>query len=147
MHYKALLIFFLNMNNQRLFLGLLAITTLLLGLWVRYSLWAYLPYYINVWIGDSLWSLMLYWAYLAIFGIQNPKKSAWQMAIFCIVVECSQLYQADWIMRIRATTLGGLAIGHGFLWSDLVAYVGGIVVGYWLYIYGIQGKNLYPKNR
>lgn len=41
-------------------------------------------------------------------------------------VELSQLYHAPWINEIRATRLGALARGHGFLWSDLVCYAFGV---------------------
>jgi hypothetical protein len=30
---------------------------------------------------------------------------------------------------IRRTTLGGLILGYGFLWSDLAAYLLGIMAG------------------
>ena len=44
-------------------------------------------------------------------------------------IEISQLYQAPWIDATRATRLGGLVLGHGFLWSDMVCYSVGIGVG------------------
>ncbi|MFO0014337.1 MAG: DUF2809 domain-containing protein [Planctomycetota bacterium] len=44
-------------------------------------------------------------------------------------VECSQLYHAPWIDEIRQTTLGGLVLGFGFLWTDLVCYAFGIAIG------------------
>ena len=34
-----------------------------------------------------------------------------------------------WIDSIRRTTLGGLALGHGFLWSDLACYAAGVGQG------------------
>ena len=45
------------------------------------------------------------------------------------IIEISQLYHAPWIDSIRATTLGGLILGFGFLWSDLICYTVGIVIG------------------
>ena len=121
------------MKNERLLLLAFAALITVFALWVRYSLWAYLPNWINVWIGDSLWSFMLYFAFLGLFGTKKPLQTAWILALVCFAIECSQLYQADWIKAIRATTLGGLAIGHGFLWSDLLAYTGGIIVAYYGY--------------
>ena len=50
--------------------------------------------------------------------------------MFCYGIEVSQLYHAEWIDSIRATTLGGLVLGYGFLWSDLVAYTIGVGVGF-----------------
>jgi hypothetical protein len=34
-----------------------------------------------------------------------------------------------WIDGIRSTTLDGLVLGFGFLWSDLVCYLVGIAAG------------------
>jgi hypothetical protein len=45
------------------------------------------------------------------------------------LVEISQLYHAPWTDSIRQTTLGGLVLGFGFLWSDLACYSVGIAVG------------------
>jgi Protein of unknown function (DUF2809) len=45
------------------------------------------------------------------------------------LVEISQLYHAPWIDSIRQTTLGGLVLGFGFLWTDLVCYSVGIALG------------------
>ena len=46
----------------------------------------------------------------------------------CFLIEFSQLYNATWINNIRNTTLGALVLGHGFLWSDIVAYTIGTVI-------------------
>ncbi len=49
--------------------------------------------------------------------------------LFSFSIEISQLYHATWIDSLRATKLGGLILGYGFLWSDLVCYSIGIGVG------------------
>jgi len=38
-------------------------------------------------------------------------------------------YRAPWIDSIRRTTVGGLILGYGFLWSDLVCYAAGVGLG------------------
>jgi hypothetical protein len=48
---------------------------------------------------------------------------------FCFAIELSQLYHAPRIDSIRQTTLGGLVLGFGFLWTDLVCYSVGIAIG------------------
>ncbi len=48
---------------------------------------------------------------------------------FSVAIELSQLYHASWIDSIRQTTLGGLILGFGFLWSDLACYAVGVVLG------------------
>lgn len=49
--------------------------------------------------------------------------------VLAFLVEISQLYHAPWIDSIRQTTLGGLVLGFGFLWTDLVCYSVGIAIG------------------
>jgi hypothetical protein len=48
---------------------------------------------------------------------------------FAAGIEASQLYHAPWLDAIRRTTLGGLALGYGFLWSDLACYAVGVGLG------------------
>lgn len=45
------------------------------------------------------------------------------------LVEISQIYHAPWIDSIRQIMLGGLVLGFGFLWTDLVCYSVGIAIG------------------
>jgi hypothetical protein len=51
------------------------------------------------------------------------------MMAFSVAIELSQLYQASWIDSIRHTTLGGLILDFGFLWSDLACYALGVGLG------------------
>jgi len=49
------------------------------------------------------------------------RRAATALAI-AYLVEISQLYHAPWIDGLRHSTPGGLILGFGFLWSDLVCY-------------------------
>jgi hypothetical protein len=49
--------------------------------------------------------------------------------VFAFGIELSQLYHARWIDQIRHTRAGGLVLGYGFLWTDLLCYVIGIAIG------------------
>ena len=49
--------------------------------------------------------------------------------VVSLLVELSQLYHAPWIDSVRQTTIGGLILGFGFLWSDLVCYAAGVGLG------------------
>jgi hypothetical protein len=88
-----------------------------------------LPGFVAAYAGDTLWAFV---AYLVI-GLVLPGVSTWRVALmamsFSAVVEVSQLYHAPWIDSIRRTTLGGLALGYGFLWSDLACYAVGVGLG------------------
>ncbi|WPR73916.1 DUF2809 domain-containing protein [Algoriphagus sp. NG3] len=79
-------------------------------------------------IGDALYASMMY--FIVRFFLVNHKVQ--KVAIFglaiCFAIELSQLYQAPWINEIRTTLPGRLMLGQGFLWTDLLAYVVGIVL-------------------
>lgn len=83
--------------------------------------------FIPLWIGDELWAIMIYLLMRLIFTYASIAKiAAWSLT-FCFAIEISQLYQAPWINHIRSTLIGHLILGQGFLWSDLIAYTGGIL--------------------
>jgi Protein of unknown function (DUF2809) len=88
-----------------------------------------LPEFIAAYAGDTLWALA---AFLGI-GLFLPRVSTLCVALlalaFSVVVEFSQMYHAPWIDSIRQTTLGGLILGFGFLWSDLACYGVGVGIG------------------
>ena len=88
-----------------------------------------LPGFVAAYAGDTLWATA---AFLGI-GLLLPKASTRHVAALALVVsllvEVSQRYHAPWIDSIRRTTLGGLALGHGFLWGDLACYAVGVGLG------------------
>jgi hypothetical protein len=88
-----------------------------------------LPAFIAAYAGDTLWALA---AFLGI-GLVLPRAPTRTIALlatsFSVAVEISQLYHAPWIDSIRQTTLGGLILGFGFLWSDLACYALGVGIG------------------
>jgi hypothetical protein len=88
-----------------------------------------LPGVVASYAGDTLWALA---AFLGI-GLFLPRASTRTVALWAMVlslaVEFSQLYRAPWIDSIRHTTLGGLILGFGFVWSDLACYALGVGLG------------------
>ena len=95
-----------------------------------------LPGFIAAYAGDTLWALA---AFLGI-GMVLPRASTWTVALLAIslsfAVELSQLYHAPWIDSLRSTTVGGLLMGFGFLWSDLACYAVGVGIGVLIEIIG-----------
>lgn len=73
---------------------------------------------------------MIFTGFGFLFPKIETKKLTFISLLFCYGIELSQLYHAEWIDGIRATTLGGLVLGYGFLWSDIVAYTIGVGVGF-----------------
>jgi MFS family permease len=95
-------------------------------------------------VGDALWAMMIYFGIRFLNPKQKYKTTAWIALVFCFLIEISQLYQAEWFNAIRRTTLGGLILGFGFLWSDLVGYcVGGFLAS--LFDYFLLKNKLISK--
>jgi len=88
-----------------------------------------LPWWVGADVGDGHWALMLY----LLLGVIARGLKPWRLAVLTLAVsygvELSQLYHAPWIDAVRYTRLGGLALGYGFLWSDLACYTAGIATG------------------
>ena len=102
---------------------------MILGLLSR-KFMIYLPNSIAPYLGDILWATMVYFGFKFLFPKIKKQKGILISIIFSYGIEISQLYQAQWINSIRATTLGSLVLGHGFLWSDLICYTIGILLGF-----------------
>ena len=88
-----------------------------------------LPEIISLYSEDILWALMVFLLFAFLFNKKSTIFIISWAIIFSYSIEISQLYHAPWIDSIRNTTLGGLILGFGFLWSDLVCYTIGIIIG------------------
>ncbi|OPA42528.1 hypothetical protein BHL07_06480 [Bacillus cereus] len=119
----------MNTKRNRVVYALFTIVIIILGLSSRKFAFA-LPHLLNDYLGDALWALMIFTGFGFLFPKTETKKLVFISLMFCYGIEVSQLYHAEWIDNIRATTLGGLVLGYGFLWSDLVAYTIGVGVGF-----------------
>jgi hypothetical protein len=80
-------------------------------------------------LGDALWALMVFLG----IGWLWPKLPTGRVAVLALLfawaVEFGQLYHAPWIDAVRHTRCGGLVLGYGFLWTDLVCYAVGVAAG------------------
>lgn len=88
-----------------------------------------LPQFLGDYSGDTLWALMVFLLISVVLPGTPLKMRATTALCISFMVEISQIYQAPWIISIRQTTLGGLVLGHGFLWTDFACYTVGIVTG------------------
>ncbi len=128
----------MNIRRNRYLYFLIIILVVVLGLFSRTK---YIPDFIYPYLGDFLYCLMFYF----ILGFLFPKKKIVQITLIsiliCFLIEFQQLYQTEWIKNIRSHRLGGLILGHGFLWSDLISYaLGGLFGGGLEYLF-------YQKNK
>ncbi len=89
---------------------------------------AQLPALVAEYAGDTLWALMLFLLISTLMAGRPVLARAAISLVLAFLVEISQLYHAPWIDSIRQTALGGLVLGFGFLWTDLVCYSVGIAM-------------------
>lgn len=106
----------------------MVLSVIALGLASRWT-GSYLPVVLREYAGDTLWALMVFLG----FGVVFPRTPTLRLAGLALTVayliELSQLYRAPWIEAVRRTRLGGLILGFGFVWSDLVCYAAGVLAG------------------
>ena len=88
----------------------------------------FLPVFVKQYGGDTLWAIAVYLIIAFLFPRISIGKVAAIAGLFSLAVEISQLYHAAWIDKIRQSRLGGLLLGYGFLWSDLICYCVGISI-------------------
>ncbi|MDH4319514.1 MAG: DUF2809 domain-containing protein, partial [Desulfobulbaceae bacterium] len=80
--------------------------------------------------GDTLWAVLVYLLAAIVLHDWKPWGVALSSLAFSYLIEVSQLYHAPWLDLVRATTLGGLVLGFGFLTSDLWCYTLGVSVAF-----------------
>ncbi|RDY28260.1 DUF2809 domain-containing protein [Romboutsia weinsteinii] len=107
---------------------IITLVVMVMGLLSRKFMFIF-PKDIAPYVGDMIWAMMVYFGFRFLLPNFSLLKSFSMAIIFSFAIEISQLYQADWINAIRRTTLGGLVLGYGFLWEDILSYSIGIVFG------------------
>ncbi|HEX9003947.1 MAG TPA: DUF2809 domain-containing protein [Blastocatellia bacterium] len=119
--------FSVNRNRLAYFIAGCGVVALGLGS-RRYAAW--LPKFLADYAGDTLWALMVFVG----IGFLAPHWSGLRVAVtawlFSFAVELSQLYHAPWMDGLRHTRIGGLILGFGFLWSDVLCYAAGVGLGF-----------------
>ena len=122
-HKRVIAVFSPKGGGRLLYAGVTCLI-ILLGLGSRQISW------VPIWTGDLLWASMVYFMFRFIFPVGSGSQSRVLAGafLFCFLIEFSQLYQADWINRLRQTLAGKLILGSTFLWGDLLAYTAGIAL-------------------
>lgn len=105
----------------------------------------YQPRVVSLYAGDILWALVVYLGLIFVRPATSRRMAATLSLSFALLVEISQLYHAPWIDSLRANRLGGLILGFGFLWSDLICYGVGVLIG--VLVDEIFRKQSKPKAR
>lgn len=111
----------------------LALAVIVCGLCLRrYGFPLGLPALVVKYAGSLLWATMVF--FLA--GALLPRLTRLQIGTIAtaiaVVVEFFRLVHAPWLDAFRLTTAGALLLGRIFSLWNVVAYVGGIMLGVWL---------------
>ncbi|HYH80804.1 MAG TPA: DUF2809 domain-containing protein [Longimicrobium sp.] len=103
-----------------------------------------LPAFVGEYAGDVLWATMVFLLIVAAWPGVSTRRAAIGAAAFALAVELGQLYHAPWIDAIRQTRIGGLVLGFGFLWSDLVCHAAGVALAVALDRWLLRRPSQYP---
>ncbi len=91
---------------------------------------AWFPDLVIIYGGDIIWAGMFVF-FVRIFFTKTPLwKIAFINYILGILDELSQLNQGSFMLYLRSFKLGRLMLGVGFLWSDIVCYGIGTLIGW-----------------
>ncbi len=114
--------------KRKIIISLIGIVVLIpLGLYSRRISW--LPEE----TGDALWAMMVFCFWRIILVKSKLRTVAIVSLAHSFIVEFSQLLRWQWLVSFRNTFVGHMMLGQGFLWTDLVAYVIGITIIYWVF--------------
>jgi hypothetical protein len=117
-----------EMKRNRLLYLLIGCVVVLLALASRrYA--AFLPEFIATYAGDTLWAVMVFFGVGFVFSSWSTARVSAAALVLSYADEVTQLYHAPWIDKVRGIWLGGLILGFGFLWSDILSYTTGVMLG------------------
>ena len=115
-------------KRSRWIYSLLFILSIIAGLLSRSELIS-LPEFLAEYSGDTIWAMMVFFLFCSIFSRWKTLNLFITAILFSFSIEISQLYHAEWIDQIRRYKIGGLILGFGFKFSDLICYTVGVVIG------------------
>ena len=85
------------------------------------------PNFFTAYFPDAAWTMAVYCGFGLLFCRDARLHFPAALGV-SFAVELSQLWRPPFLETLRATTLGGLVLGYGFLWSDLVCYTVGACI-------------------
>ncbi len=103
------------------------------------------PNLVVVYGGDIIWAGM----FVFFVRIFFPDTPLWKISVVIYILgvldEFSQLNQGLFMQYLRSFTIGRLMLGVGFLWSDIVCYGIGTLIGWGITV--LIEKYLLPENK
>jgi len=123
------------MKESRISYLLITFVIIVIGIFSRKI--AFVPFF----VGDVLYAVMVYFGIRFLFIRLKKIKSAFIALLICYCIELLQLYDAEWIIKVRNTLFGHYVLGQGFLWSDIAAYSFGVLIAYFFEKIAITKKS------
>ena len=115
--------------GKRWLYAILILLTIPLGLATRWQQ-QYFPPLMNEYGGDVLAATCIFFGCRFLCVRWTLPKVACLAYFISILDELQQLYRAPWAVKFRDITVVGILLGHGFLWSDIVCYAVGTLIGW-----------------
>lgn len=109
--------------------AILILINIPLGLATRWQP-QYFPPLIDEYGGDVFAASCIFFGCRFLYVKQVLWKIATVSYAVCILIEIQQLYQAPWAVKFRNIAIVGIFLGHGFLWSDIICYAAGTLIGF-----------------
>jgi len=135
-HFKARLLLFL-------ICAIVILVASIIGLDSRVHAHHYKRFYVNT-MGDTMWTL----AFFAFYRFVFYRAKLWFVALITLdwafFIETSQLWHPHWLDVIRSYKLGGMLLGFGFRWQDLICDAGGVLLGLFIF-WCLQSKTEYQS--
>lgn len=116
-------------KRNRLVYAVVIAAVIVVGLASRSPLASYMPLFFATYAGDTLWALCVFLCLGLVLSGARTSIIALLTILIAFGVEISQLYEAEWFNNIRDTSIGALALGAGFKWSDFPCYTVGCLLG------------------
>jgi hypothetical protein len=79
--------------------------------------------------GDTLWATMFYLLIILLLPNVRTVVAAAMTVAITFGIEFLKLYHAPWIDSLRANVIGGMILGHAFIWHDFLSYILGTALG------------------
>jgi hypothetical protein len=119
----------MSLRNKRWLYAALVVITIPLGLATRWQQ-QYFPQIVDEYGGDVFAATCIFFGCRLLCPHWSLLKVALLSYFVSVLIELQQLYRAPWAVRFRNITAVGILLGHGFLWSDIVCYAVGTILGY-----------------
>lgn len=114
-----------QLKRNRISYGCILVLVIGIGLCSRSNL--ALPFLFEQYAGDVLWATMVYLLLCMIRPSASNIFICITTVVFSFCIEFSQLLTFDWLVYLRTTPLRYL-LGQGFVYSDLLCYVIGVLI-------------------